>query len=163
MIDSLCLLALVSLIALSVSQGKTSFLPILVTLEFTINQFINSLLNYIDLYTVDNLSTIILCRFIISGITASIILRHRQQLDWVTIGVLYVVALLFQFATFVEISLSSGILIGNYPIVIQSLNVLIVLTLVINNFGINHRLRSLFSSCYAFIPTVIRHSKRDGQ
>jgi len=161
MVDSALLLTVVSLVALASCQGKHTFLPVLVAIEFVTNQFLDEVLILLGFYTFENISTIILIRFLISAIAGIIILKYRQRCNWVIIGLLYVVVLLFQFCVFVESSIVPGVLVDNYSYVIQVLSALIVLSLVINHFGISRWLRSIRVHNNAVSPPFERHQKGD--
>lgn len=159
LIDSLLLLTVLLISAWSIWSGRSTILPVIVSIEFVANEVVNHILKTLELYSFDNITTIILIRFILSGTAAIVILRNRKGCNWATIGLLYSLILLFQFVTFVAVSTGSFVLASNYSIVIQTLSSLIVLSLIVDYCGIINRLRPFFSSCYASISPFTRHSK----
>lgn len=121
---------------INVRNKLSPLLPLLISFEFSLSHLLSSIFIDLGLYSLDNMPLIVISRMTILLPAAYIIINHRPNLIWSSVGVIYSLIFLYNGLTLVQLSVSAnGIFMANYTLFMRVSMVVLMVCLFLNSWG----------------------------
>ena len=120
----------------SVRNKCSPVLPLLISFEFSLSHLVKSMFVDLDMYSIDNMPLILISRMLILLPAAYIIIKHRINLAWSIVGLIYSGVFLYNGLTLVQLSSSDdGFFMSNYSLFMRLSMIVLMICLAFHSWG----------------------------